>query len=499
MTDFYIKTERAVCGPFTGIELREAALARIVLPATQVGGSENGPWMRAGDIGLFSQKQTPLPHPAGTHVPEFRLTGVNDSFDGPFKLRELIGFAVRGMLPEDALVQVINGQPPPSTETTSDQNPWITVTRINVLAACLEGRLAAANTAPHPQRVDPSHPVHSRWRGERRTEAPVESQIAQVAVVQSSPVSESPNATNAPASRAADIADEFAGPIEELEEDPSLEDYSEQLRTDLRRGKPKKSIRICADVLVGGLFVLAIVGVTYWVWPTGMDRQEVIGDWIEVAADGSDPTFGISFRADGSCVILDAGGGQCWTGDYRWIDHQKQKTGFKTLGDVSTSVANVEPEHRSGVATADDGYIHLTGSLFPAPPKLGDKELRDCFVRRSGRHLEIGYISSINWIRGSRQISVGWIKLAPSRSETLPSSPNWQSSIEALVAVGVPDEARPMNLFEAPIQWNMDMVRRHHLIRYGEHTFLMSRDGEMKPYKPTKPEFGKLDKRDAGL
>ena len=96
MTRFYLKTsEETVAGPFTGIELREAALAHLVLPETGVAVTADGPWTRAADVGLFSDKNVPLPHPPGTAVPEFRLMCVNEAFEGPYKLRELIDFAVR--------------------------------------------------------------------------------------------------------------------------------------------------------------------------------------------------------------------------------------------------------------------------------------------------------------------------------------------------------------------------------------------------------------------
>ena len=110
----------------------EATLARIVLPETGIGASRSGPWTRAADAGLFSDKHVPLPHPPGTQVPQFRLTGVSEAFQGPFKLRELIGFASRRMLPTDALIQA------------DGHTDWTPVTRIGILNACFNGELIPA-------------------------------------------------------------------------------------------------------------------------------------------------------------------------------------------------------------------------------------------------------------------------------------------------------------------------------------------------------------------
>ncbi|MCG8652869.1 MAG: hypothetical protein MI861_23720, partial [Pirellulales bacterium] len=157
MTDFYLKIDDRVLGPFSGVEVREAALAGVVSPRMGISNSPQGPWTLASLTGLFSESNIPLPHPEGTHVPQFRLTGVSEALQGPFKLRELIGFAVRRMLPPDALLQ------------SDSHSHWVPVTRINVLSACLQGDLIAGQRcdggAAH--RTSEDCQVDARWRGEK--------------------------------------------------------------------------------------------------------------------------------------------------------------------------------------------------------------------------------------------------------------------------------------------------------------------------------------------
>ena len=133
MTEFFVLTDRYIVGPLTGVELREAALAGILRHDGIVGGSREGPWYSAADIGLFSEKKAALPHPPDIHVPQYQVRGMPGAFQGPFKLRELIGFAARGMLPADALLQ------------GDDSDEWIEVRRYRVLAAVLAGELVVVD------------------------------------------------------------------------------------------------------------------------------------------------------------------------------------------------------------------------------------------------------------------------------------------------------------------------------------------------------------------
>ena len=65
---FYYQINGSVIGPVTGIELRNAALAGNVVPATLVANDPNGEWVLAKFAqGLFDEGGTPLPHPPGTN------------------------------------------------------------------------------------------------------------------------------------------------------------------------------------------------------------------------------------------------------------------------------------------------------------------------------------------------------------------------------------------------------------------------------------------------
>jgi hypothetical protein len=103
MTEFFIKTDAGVLGPFSGVELRELALAGILRPDSNLSATAHGPWQLAGSAGLFSEKKTPLPHPSDVQLTRYQVRGMAGAIQGPFKLRELIGFAARGMLPAETI------------------------------------------------------------------------------------------------------------------------------------------------------------------------------------------------------------------------------------------------------------------------------------------------------------------------------------------------------------------------------------------------------------
>ena len=129
MISFFVCTEDSVAGPFTGVELREAAMAGILRYEAIVGGGAHGPWFRAADVGLFSEKRTALPHPPGVEVASYQVRGLKGGEEGDYKLRELIGFAARGLLPADAQLRPANS------------SKWFPITRIKILQSTLAGEL----------------------------------------------------------------------------------------------------------------------------------------------------------------------------------------------------------------------------------------------------------------------------------------------------------------------------------------------------------------------
>jgi hypothetical protein len=133
MTLFFIRTDSCSAGPFTGVELREAALAGILSPESQLAATPSGPWVDAMKAGLFSEDRLPLPHPHEVLAPQFHVRGMAGASQGPFKLRELIGFAARGLLPRDSLF------------LSGPDQPWITIDRLRILLACVAGELTMLN------------------------------------------------------------------------------------------------------------------------------------------------------------------------------------------------------------------------------------------------------------------------------------------------------------------------------------------------------------------
>ena len=74
MNQFYLKSgDEMVAGPFTGIEVREAALANLVFPDTGVAATADGPWTPAADVGLLSDEIEPQSHLGQTEVPKLSL------------------------------------------------------------------------------------------------------------------------------------------------------------------------------------------------------------------------------------------------------------------------------------------------------------------------------------------------------------------------------------------------------------------------------------------
>ncbi|MCB9875932.1 MAG: DUF4339 domain-containing protein, partial [Planctomycetaceae bacterium] len=61
---FFYQVDDAIIGPVTGIDLREAALAGSVVPATLVASDPSGQWVAANRVrGLFDESGKALPHP----------------------------------------------------------------------------------------------------------------------------------------------------------------------------------------------------------------------------------------------------------------------------------------------------------------------------------------------------------------------------------------------------------------------------------------------------
>ncbi len=317
MTAFFVQTDRCVSGPFTGVELREAALAGIIGPSAVVAGNQHGPWFRAADIGLFSDKQTPLPHPPGTHIPHYQVRGMSSAFQGPFKLRELIGFAARGMLPADALVR------------SDGSDTWVRARRFSMLAACLNGELVLTDgtgkivlrssvLAKKSKATDEVHGARAPIEIAKRVDAreiarvpppPPISKNDEVAVAKPKPsrddAAEPENAT--PPSRLSRMWSSRVLPSRVL---PIREGMSGLLGS---LARPRLAIQLICLVLL-----LAGVSSAFSFWKRlSMPRGQAIGDWICISSNEGEPSFGISLCADGRCIVFNVQG-KSWTGDFEW-------------------------------------------------------------------------------------------------------------------------------------------------------------------------------------
>ena len=457
MSRFYLKTSDAsVAGPFTGIELREAALAELLSPDTGVAGTENGPWLRAADVGLFSVENTPLPHPAGTKVPEFRVAGVNEAFEGPYKLRELIDFATRGILPAEASLQPV-GRP-----------DWVPVHRISILNSCLRGELSRASTAAssysnaaasnitRPRELTPD------FLGNTEDQPPTDGE---------------------PGGGAIDLAD----PEDDI--DAILSSHREQARRNVQdklanQAKPKHKIAIAVGVSVLLLLIMILVwwSVRSSVPQTGPD--DVAGSWVRIPSKKTGTSFGISFDEDGSCVVFNSNG-DCWTGNYEWFEETTRDTGLiQSVVSMNSKVSAIPLHHYRDFVGAGDGCIRLTGESDSEVPMLGEQSIRVCFVRRDEEYLWLGYVLGVDVNASEDTLNAGWVQLWPQTSRAeFRRLGNDTLGTDLLGRYGVPNEARPLTPAEVSANSGTSSAAPRSLLRYGAERLTLFSDGSVGPFE----------------
>ena len=519
MSTFYLLTDHAVAGPFSGLELREAALAGILRHDGIVGASAQGPWYKASDIGLYSEKKTPLPHPPDTSVPQYHVRGMPGAFQGPFKLRELIGFAARGMLPPDALIQV------------DETDTWEEVRRFRMLSAVLKGALvlvddrgkllvrniSAADPEKHLQvegthapidlvQAADMHEATSRERTASDDEAPDEQWTAPS-------IAFGPGETSAPAP--SKVASLWSA-------------CRQRMPRPQRWIPPRLAIQIVCLLLV---FAGVASAFTYWK-QLGLQRDAVIGDWIayDPLGEQDSPVCGISLKPDGQCVIFNATG-DSWTGDFVWESWRRDSSEFHPASPVSTVVSQPSPTHRVGTIESTDGFVRLQG-FVKDPPQIDQHPVRDLFLRRDSDRLFVGYLTAVHWTSEETRMEAGWMQMnrwmAPRpdpvaelrRLEVeLPvpvgefggeKPPHLSAAIDAaqrgvsggesedvilhesmayslkvdaaylLQHYGVPDEARRIYRFEIPNLRNGPSFDGAQVVRYGRLKFFLSSDGRLR-------------------
>jgi hypothetical protein len=446
MPQFYIKTDLSVAGPFTGIEIREASLAGIVRPSTYLSHSSDGPWIPAAQAGLFSEKGLALPHPAGTEVPTFQTRGMPGAFMGPFKLRELIGFACQGMLP-------------PSTELQSDPSrPWIPISGTGILPACLNGdlvRIDAAGKLVLRTVIPPD--LNARREALHSLLSPIErAKQIRVTGATAAPLSDAATRTKRASPSTSSSAQSGVSPDQNLAIAPPVE--PPHVRGQLKPSGVARNEAFGVGAQIGGndaakteaksrtanrgpsliaslrsklnsqagkyirpqIAVMVLLALALGVGlPVGysayknmpLPKQNIVGNWVamlEEASDSAAPSFGVSF-AEGGRIVLMNRVGPSWTGDFVWMDRNDQQNGFRPTDEVAVRFDAAEPQHVEEPVRASDGYLALSG-FVKDPPLLDGHPVRDMFVRREGDSISLGYPTSAKWVNGERQLLAAWVR-----------------------------------------------------------------------------------------
>ncbi|NND99671.1 MAG: hypothetical protein HKN47_20325 [Pirellulaceae bacterium] len=521
MAEFFIKTEQSAVGPFTGIELREAALARILTPQSDIAPCPDGPWTKATETGLFSDKKVPLPHPPGTHVPQYHIRGLSVSAQGPFKLRELIGFTARGMVRADATLQ---------SDLASE---WIPVDRILVLKACLSGELvllgadgkvhlrAQTTCAEDAIDGDLEHPD---------AKAPIE--VARVSTTSQSSTSSGsfeetplidPSAEVTSGNKKPDSLDEDAdvdlGPPPWWRRQIRWKDLNPTIsRESLARSRRWVTIGLGMVILVAG------IGTAFSQWSKmGLRQEHIIGNWV-----AEDDSFAIAFREDGNCVVFNTTGNS-WSGEYEWMSRDDDEEGLTASAGISSILDELERGFELGAVKSSDGYLRLRSSAFE-PTYIGNHEMSDCFLRRKNEDLMIGYPVSVDFSGSGRRMEAAWIAVKKSPpigmdpmsdlasmeieppptvgfvverslhvsqvvaallrmyetgdfTESMSGRLCYSVRVDAeylLTNYGVPDEARPLYPFELATMPNGPSFEQSQMVRYGLLKLILSDDGQIQ-------------------
>lgn len=536
MTEFFIKTDTAAVGPFTGIELREAALSRIITVHSQIGPSTQGPWTVATETGLFSEARMPLPHPDGVHVPQYHVRGLSFAADGPFKLRELIGFAARGMMRSDASLQ---------SDLASD---WIPAQRLPILAACLNGELMVlgANGRKKGQgggdktsnRQDSaSHQTTAPNYLTKSTRGAVNTEPNRTPLLSTGSFDDAVE-TKPTQSRELDESTKLA--TTERNTDPETDPQSDDLipwwRRSIRMPHLNPTIRL-SDLRVTRRVALSTIGllllsagiataVSRW-QRMQLQPEQIMGTWI-----AEDDSFTVTFYESGDCVVFNTTGNS-WSGEFEWIAGEEKDRTFSSSFTpnqlVESVVATVAPNDAMSDVESTDGYVRFRASALE-PTFVGQQEMDDAFLRLREKELLIGYVTSIHWGNKSRRIVAGWKPLTPQPPIGIePLSALAELEIEpppkigfaiersphvAIVAsqlmtqyetgdlqsdstnglcysvlvdadyllqqYGAPDEARPVFPFDqASLPSGLDLPNSQ-LVRYGSLQLILSTDGKLR-------------------
>lgn len=447
ITRFYLRTtEGTLTGPYTGLELRAAAMARLVVPETEVARAADGPWIGAVDAGLFVGNNIPLPHPHGTALPEFRATRVGDAFESTLSLQELIDLAVRKELSADAVIQPVG------------HRDSIPVNHFPILNACLQGELS-------------------------RT-------LASDAIPVASPNAAQHDGDKPPVTKTVHNADLLAAPEDDI--DLILSDHRDRVQQNVRdriSSRSKNSKFQFKTSYAGWLVVPLLVGLLAW-WlmqPQGprTDLSEAIGDWVLIPTQNEGTAFGISFREDGTCVVFNSNG-DCWSGDFQWFDDAETEASVQSFGPIDDEVADIPSHHHRFPVQPSDGLVRLDGGSSRNPPMLEGKSIGECFLRQDGAYLWLGYFLGAGQTSDGNSLKVGWVSLWPRRRPIRSGALKIDLPIQAtklLSRHGVPDEARPIDPMEVTANSHSGSSEPRSVVRYGTTQLTVFADSSVRRFK----------------
>lgn len=491
MTAFFVRTDVGAAGPFTGVEIREAALAGLLTPETVLSNSPSGPWTAACQAGLFSEKRVPLPHPEGVGIPVFHVKGLPPSFSGPFKLRELIGFAARGLLPAGVLLRA-------DTQTT-----WLAVDRIHILEATLRGDLVLIDHQGSVIRRAGRSSTVGQVEGARQAEGTAQHDAVRQTNVARAPIELARSAVHDVCSQqeALQVAAPNHFAVAESESKSAVAVAATVTRPATAEGKPVAGVGRSfhfewSPILLRRLFqmvaivvVLAFGGYAYSARRTpALEMQRAVGEWAVGDAsgegNGSVNRCGVALRSEGTCIVFNAEA-PCWSGRYQWLERTDDDRGLRGV-ETKIELETASPHHQVAPVLPTDGYLKFVGQ-GDMLPIIDGHAVSDAFVRRDGKRLSMGYLVSIEINAESKQLNAAWIPMnklvhqSPKEEMSSMTTARMPNAINLLTAYGIPDEARPLQPYEIPVDKMADRYQDAQLIRYGPSRFALSSSQTWQP------------------
>ncbi len=426
MCDYFVRTDVASVGPFSDVELRELAFAGLLKPDSKIATSPNEHWISAQSMELFSFQKMPVPHPEGTVVPHFEVQGLPPAFRGPFKLRELFGFASRGMLSPDALIK------------GDKEEEWRLVQQFPALMFCLNGDLVklgvdrqlVLRTTGNPEKVNLDNtlaPIELAKQAALLRPSSVEPTSLSTAIVDEGYEAEraaiqAANANAKTSSGTHSIANaknatraETNDSAQTISSRPKLDYLRELLKREIAWSdlvQPSRWSRSGFISMVASMCLIAVAVIYAFTKKPPNPNDRILGIWYGESSHPLPETsniYGISFKEDGQCIIFESEGNS-WQGAYSFSERHGQDSLYDSLMPLDSVMSTVESSHQAQTVQPDDGYIRFI-STDGTTPKIDGRPIEEAFVRFGRDELQLGYVTTIHWTVESKAIEAGWIAL----------------------------------------------------------------------------------------